>query len=86
MTTRIGPYDTLAIVCNDKPQKYAACMATFQTCLAIGPWSSLEVGDEGCIGSSNKLLRLFQTPKNMQHVHGNILFMFGPIWLFISFY
>ena len=30
----------------------------------VGPWSSLVVGDEGCIVRSRKLLCLCQTPKN----------------------
>ena len=46
------------------------------------------IGDEGCIGpSGSKLLCLCQTPKIMQHMHGNIPYMcdcWPLILLFIS--
>ena len=44
-------------------------------------WSSLVEGDEGWIGPSGKLLCLRQNQKIMQHMHGNIPYLFdsGPI-------
>ena len=54
-------------------------------CYIVSPgadaWSSLVVGDEGCIGPSGKLLcLLYQTPKNyahtMQYLHGIIPYIF----------
>ena len=42
------------------------------------PWSSLEVGDDGCVGPSGKLLCLGMSnpQKNMLHMHYTIPFLF----------
>ena len=40
------------------------------------PWCTLVEGYEGSIGPSGKLLRFLQTQKIMQHMHGNILYVF----------
>ena len=45
-----------------------------QTC--FGPWFSLVVGDEGCIGPIRKLLCLCYTKKIMQCVHSISPYMF----------
>ena len=38
--------------------------------------SSVVEGDEGYIGPNAKLLCLWQNQKNMQHMHGNIPYLF----------